>query len=145
MQMILTRRPDGFTDLSTIGDLCIDGTLDKKPFCNTLELSCRRANANGKLAIPSGRYKVIIGPTAIGNRFHPPLPYLPLLVGVPGRTGIRIHPGNGPTDLEGCIAVGLYDPAIPNFISDSRITFNKLFALLKATTEDIFITISGGL
>lgn len=141
MNLSLVRRPDGFSDLSTIGDL----SIDREPFCNTLELSCRRANPQGKIAIPSGNYKVILGPTAIGNRFKPPLPILPLLVGVPGRTGIRIHPGNTSADLEGCIAVGTYDPKTPNFISDSRKAFNKLFAILQDTEEDIWINVLGGL
>ena len=143
MELTLVRRSDGFTDLSTIGNLSVAG-IDGV-FCNTLELSCRRANADGKLAIPQGRYKVIIGPTAIGNRFKPPLPFLPLLVGVPDRVGIRIHPANSPSQLEGCIAPGTFDPTIPNFVSDSRMAFNKLFALLQSTQDDIWISVVGGL
>lgn len=141
MNLVLVRKD--FTDLSTIGELRLSGESDR--FCHTLELSCRRANPSGKLAIVQGKYKVIIGPTAIGNRFRPPLPFLPLLVGVPERVGIRIHPANKPSELEGCIAVGDYDPNEPDWISNSRPTFDKLFQLMKDAGEDIFITIVGGL
>ena len=51
-------------------------------------------------AIPEGRYAVVI-------TYSPKLKqYLPLLLGVPMFSGIRIHAGNSVKDTLGCILVG---------------------------------------
>jgi hypothetical protein len=52
-------------------------------------------------AIPTGRYKVII---AYSNRFKR---LLPRLVGVPGYSGILIHPGHYIRNTDGCLLPGL--------------------------------------
>lgn len=54
----------------------------------------------GKTAIPSGTYK--IGYT-YSPKFHR---YLPLIQGVKGFSGIRIHSGNTDKDTEGCVLLG---------------------------------------
>lgn len=54
----------------------------------------------GKTAIPCGRYKVIVTKSAKLKR------RLPILLKVPGFTGIRIHGGKNETWTEGCILVG---------------------------------------
>lgn len=65
---------------------------------------------NASHAIPSGRYRVIVTPSArasSGQLWAPTADYLlPLLQGVPNRDGIRIHAANFPDELEGCIALG---------------------------------------
>ena len=92
----------------TIGHLYIDGQY----FCDTLEpADCGlikdmplheilRAKAKGKVAIPIGCYRVFITKSV---RFGG---WLPLVYGVPGFKGIRIHAGNRPADTSGCILVG---------------------------------------
>lgn len=91
MILTLTRTssaPDG-----TLGELAIDGAFH----CYTLEPDEDRPQHP---AIPCGTYNIFITPSA---RFHR---RLPLIVGVPGRTGIRVHPGNDADDTEGCILLG---------------------------------------
>jgi hypothetical protein len=54
----------------------------------------------GKTAIPCGRYKVIVTDSFKLKR------RLPILLKVPGFTGIRIHGGKNETWTKGCILVG---------------------------------------
>ena len=109
-----------FTDESTIGTLTCDGFV-----CFSLEDTDRYLEDNpedkqyGKSAIPRGKYKIII---TYSNRFNRELP---LLISVPGFSGVRIHPGNGPQDTEGCILVG--STHSKDFVGNSRATFQKLF------------------
>lgn len=121
-----------FTEKSTVGELCVDD----KPFCFTLELP----NKDGQhgSCISAGTYHVII---TWSDRFQRAMPRL---VNVPSREGILIHWGNYPQDTEGCILVGAnHIPQLPDFIGNSRVTFNKLFPLL-AAAPSITITINGG-
>ena len=101
----------------SIGILYIGGV----PICNTLEdtdrgLDCmmstadiKRAKVYGKTAIPTGRYRVLWN---VSNTFRNrpwAKPYsgcVPLVDRIKGFDGIRIHPGNKPSDTYGCILVG---------------------------------------
>ena len=109
----------------TIGKLYINDQY----YCDTLEDKVRPEGVKiwGQTAIPYGAYKVIITHSARFNRL------LPLLVGVPMFTGIRIHPGNVAADTHGCILVGKNDAK--GQVSNSRATFNKLFELIKNETD----------
>jgi len=120
-----------FTDKSTVGDLLIDGEFE----CFTLEDCVRPAKIKGVTAIPAGTYEVVIN---FSERFKRPLP---LLLKVPDFEGVRIHPGNTDQDTEGCILVGRQKQ--PDFVGESRIAFEALFAKMQeaASREKLFIEI----
>src|SRR5690242_7467693 len=120
------------TDESTIGWLWVNGEFEGY----TLEDKVRLVKTPGKTAIPAEQYEVTIN---FSHRFGRPLP---LLLNVPDFEGVRIHPGNTDADTEGCILVG--DTKKPNFVGDSRLSFERLFGKLKtaSATEKIFIEIA---
>ena len=92
----------------TIGKLFINDEY----FCDTIEdrdrglkstMSdeyIRKKKVYAETAIPTGTYKIEM---TYSNRFKR---ILPLLVGVKGFSGIRIHRGNTDLDSSGCIIVG---------------------------------------
>ncbi len=145
MELLLKRHT--LTDVSTIGDLFVDGVKE----CFILEDPVREVYEDGdwywrsdykipeKTAIPSGRYRIIINHS---NRFDTDLP---LLLDVPDFTGIRIHPGNWAHNTEGCLLPG--QSAGDNAVWHSRDAFNPLFEKIKTAldnSEDVFITIENG-
>ena len=90
----------------------------------------------GKVAIPSGSYKVVVN---MSPRFNK---RLPLLVNVPGFSGIRIHSGNSVKDTEGCILVGWNRQK--GRVLNSRYALTLLmerFDLAAKKGEDVWITI----
>ena len=107
----------------TIGRLYIDDVF----FCDVLEDKVRDLSKEekvwGQTAIPEGTYKIIIN---YSNRFKRDLP---LLLNVPQFEGIRIHPGNTEVDTHGCLLVGINSQK--GKVTQSRITFDKLFAKIK--------------
>lgn len=117
----------------TIGRLFIDD----KYFCDTLEDPVRNLVDNnhdgdfddvgeGKIknhtAIPAGEYKII---WSYSPRFKK---YTPLLLAVPGFTGIRIHSGNTSEDTSGCILFGLNKQK--GKVLDSREWTEKIYKLI---------------
>jgi hypothetical protein len=118
------------TKQSTSGTLSIDGKFE----CFTLEDPVRDKKIAAKTAIPAGTYIVDI---THSNRFKKKMP---ILLSVPGFTGIRIHSGNTAADTEGCILVGKQKS--DDRISESRTAYNALFDKLeKAKTSGSKITI----
>ena len=85
-----------------------------------------------KSAIPEGTYRVVVTKS---RRFQK---YLPLLVGVPGFEGVRIHAGNTSRDTEGCILVG--QNLQVGKVLWSRITLEKLVKLIE-NEKEIYLTI----
>lgn len=124
----------------TVGEIAIDG----KKMGFTLEDEVREKPGQpvqkwkvaGATAIPAGEYPVQV---TMSNRFKR---LLPLLLDVPGFTGVRIHPGNSSGDTEGCILVGTTWGG-GDWISNSRAAFNGIHALINgAYTRGERITLS---
>jgi len=103
----------------TIGKLYIDGEY----FCDTLEDPPREVKIMNETAIPKGLYKVIIN---FSQRFQR---MMPLLLDVPGFTGIRIHAGNTAQNTSGCLLVG--KNKIVGQLVESRNVFDALFLLMQ--------------
>ena len=108
-----------------------------KRICDTLEPTWRDYKGGEmkipkKSAIPEGTYRVV---TTYSLRFRK---YLPLLVGVPGFEGVRIHAGNTSRDTEGCILVG--QNLQVGKVLWSRITLERLMRLIE-NEKEIYLTI----
>ena len=122
---------------ATIGELYVDG----KYVSDTLEDRVRPEGEKvyGKTAIPEGTYEVKL---THSTRFKK---ILPEILNVPNFSGIRIHTGNSSKDTEGCILVGTWDSEKEDWVSDSKVAFNKLMSLLQKAVdnkEKITITIN---
>lgn len=125
------------TNTFTIGELYIN----EKYVTDTLEDRVRPEGEKvyGKTAIPEGTYEVKLTHSPRFKRI------LPEILNVPNFSGIRIHSLNKAEESEGCIGVGEWNGKDTNWISNSRKTFNKLFALLEEANnnkEKITITIN---
>lgn len=101
----------------TIGKFYIDGVRYSESLEDTdrgltsdmpLE-EIMRIKVPGRTAIPKGRYEVVL---TYSPRFHDRSwarkynGLVPEIVGVPGYSGVRIHPFNWADESEGCISVG---------------------------------------
>ena len=105
---LIRNKPSG---KALFGQLYVDGEY----FCDTLE--------NTDYAIPTGFYRLRV---TLSPRFKI---YLPILDGVIGRSGIRIHAGNTIDHTEGCILVGEAD--LPNLrLLSSLKTLHRLCDVL---------------
>lgn len=125
----------------TEGSLFIDGEF----FCNTLELfdsglsmqdgttAIKLKKKERKICIPYGTYPVVIN---YSPRFKKALP---LLLNVPGFSGIRIHTGNTVKDSEGCILVGIKTD--DGYVAKSKETFNRLMQRIQNSSSNVTITI----
>lgn len=145
MELTVTRTH--FNEVCTLGVLTVTPEYDFHAPIYTLEDVDRRLSQTdtidhiksvkvyGKTAIPYGRYEVAI---TYSERFKRALP---LIIGVPGFDGIRIHPGNTDADTHGCLLVGYQKDAIHNQILQSRPAFAELLMLIqdRIKTEKIYI------
>ena len=123
MKLILTR-------IARKADYTIGRLEDEngKRICDTLEPTWRDYKGGElkiprKSAIPEGTYRVVVTKSQGFRK------YLPLLVGVPGFEGVRIHSGNTSRDTEGCILVG-HNLQVGKLLW-SRITLEKLMKLIE--------------
>ena len=135
MKIILNRILLGA--VATIGELFVNNNY----ISDTLEDRVRPTGEKvyGETAIPAGTYEVKL---TYSPKFKQ---ILPEILNVPNFTGIRIHPLNRAEESEGCIGVGEWNGVDSNWISNSRVAFNKLMTKLQAATdkkEKITITIN---
>ena len=147
MELVLTRIAKRKT--YTIGRLAIIKEVseeyktyeEEEYFCDTLEPTWRDYSHGGRKikgcsAIPEGRYAVVI---SYSPKFEA---WLPILLGVPNFSGIRIHAGNCSEDTEGCILVG--KNKLVGQVVDSRIWLHRLKKKIveaKDRGEPVWITI----
>ncbi len=130
-----------FTPESTIGQLYFNGALfgytledfDRDLSQNTSLEDIKKIKVPGKTAIPIGTYKMIISES---KRFSKDLP---LLLDVPGFSGVRIHSGNKASDSEGCILVG--SSFGRDVVNNSRETMRKLMGVLETCKDTQVIII----
>ena len=107
---------DTFTEVSTIGNLYLDGEW----LCDTLENPYLN-NQKNISCIPEGQYKVRLR-TA---RESATKDYLHLLVqDVPDRSLILFHSGNTAKDTRGCVLVGIGTEQ--DFVKNSRLAMDLL-------------------
>lgn len=131
MKYILTRTD--FTDLSSIGNLCVEN--GDRFFSYTLEDKDRQRQSDGSI-IPWTRDLKVPKETAIAYGTYPLITnysgrfkrVMPLLLNVPDFTGIRMHNGCSPKDTEGCQLLG-YTKEL-NFIGQSVVAFNDFMKIL---------------
>lgn len=129
-----------FGETFTVGKLFENDNF----ICYTLEDKVREITGEpvstwkvqNQTAIPVGVYPVIITMSA---RFRI---RLPLLVDVPGFSGIRIHTGNSSANTEGCILVGSTWDGKSDWIGSSKVAFSLLMPLIDQPEKDVTITIS---
>ena len=139
--MKLTLKRNIFTDESTIGELFIDGKFEcfvledrSRDLSNEMPLEIiQKIKVFGKTCIPYGSYRVHM---TFSNRFQR---ILPLIEGVKGFEGIRIHPGNNASNTDGCLLPGT--SKADNLVLHSKVAFNNLFNKIK-DEENITIEIT---
>ena len=125
--MLITFKRTTYTKNSTVSKLLVEN----KQIGWGIEDVVRPAKGKkiwGQTAIPAGRYQCVITWSPKFQR------KMPLLVGVPGYEGVRIHWGNDETASEGCLLVGKgYDMKHPDWISESRDMFAILYPQIEQT------------
>lgn len=104
---------------AVMGLLYVDGQFE----CYTLEPS---ATAKYPI-IPAGTYPIQL---LESPRFGEVTPHVQ---NVPGRSFIEIHPGNKPSDTEGCTLVG--DTTAVDWVGSSRAAFQQLMNKLTTAPE----------
>lgn len=113
MRLQLQRRAPA--EGAILGELWLDGAY----LCWTLE--------NAAHALAAGSY----GLTAYHSPYFDTV--VPLLTGTEPRSAIEIHPANWPSELKGCIAVGMTQRTTPPQVRFARIAHHLLMQKLGAS------------
>lgn len=122
MKIVQQRIPEWSTKKTTISELYVDEVFE----CHILEdfdaklEDNPKAKVYGKTAIPRGKYKIVRDKS---NRFGF---ITPRFLAVPNYVGVRCHPGNDAEDTEGCPLPGEFTVGVSDWVSNSRLAFNKL-------------------
>lgn len=125
MKLLLLRK---YLPGRTEGALIVNGG---QFVCDTLE---RARQATDHPCIPEGTYEIELYASPANHRI------VPLLLDVPGRSMIEIHPANKVSELLGCIAVG---ERSGEMVINSRATFDKLMNHVNlAATNNEYIEIT---
>lgn len=140
--MDLTLRRGPSDSVATIGELFVDGSAARA--CWTLEDPVREVpgqpvetwKIQDKTAIPVGRYRIAITDSPkFGRR-------MPILLNVPGFSGIRVHSGNTAEDTDGCILVGATRQG--DGVYQSRAAFMTLYEQLEVAllaAEEVWLIV----
>lgn len=151
-QPLPVRDGSGLTQAQDVSAPSLQGGRGESLLCDTLEppvlqmkttvsqeavlRSPEKAQSLKPFAIPEGRYAVVIS-------YSPKMQqWLPILLGVPAFSGIRIHAGNSVEDTQGCILLG--DNLKPGRVFNSRLWLHRLKKLIvdaKAHGEAVWLTI----
>lgn len=105
----------------TIGQLYIDGQL----FCHTMEPPKSATHP----CIPKGDYKVKMYPSSKFKGMRP------IILDVPGRSGILIHEGNYPSNTMGCILVGRNTKV--GMLTNSKATLLELISKINNASNTV--------
>ena len=152
MLLTLKRIPMKAGKKYQIGHLYVDGEY----FCDTIEDLDRgltqdmpladiiKIKVKNETAIPRGKYRVLMN--RISPKFSSKTYYwklckgkVPYLAQVPGFEGILIHKGVNQNSSAGCIIVG--SNTVVGQVTGSQAAFEKLYAKLKTSTDNIWIEI----
>ncbi len=147
MTIELTRHT--FTDKSTIGMI----SINQKTWCSIedkdrgldqqMPLSeIQKIKVYGQTCIPYGRYRIAITQSARFTRLKKKPVFTPEILNVPGFAGIRIHPANYASQLEGCVAPGTGKST--DMVTNSRTAYGEILAIINTAIkagEEVWINI----
>ena len=139
-----------FTDTSTIGTMVLGQknwhTIEDKDRGLTQQMTLSQVQAikvYAQTCIPYGMYKVLITQSARFSKKQKRPVFTPEIINVTGFTGIRIHPANYASQLEGCIAPGR--TVSKNMVGMSKIAYQEVLELINTSLksgEDVWIEIT---
>lgn len=152
MEIILTRKV--FTEEATFGEIRIGDDIwysledHDRGLDDTMSLDqIASLKEYGKTCIPYGTYKVVITQSARFTKMKRKPVFTPQLLNVKGFDGIRIHPANFASQLEGCIAPGLKFDEVLGMMKNSRDAYNEILSHINVAVKQgelVTITINKG-
>jgi hypothetical protein len=139
MELFVLRKE--FSEECTISELVVDHRIlriiedkDRGLYQTMSEDEIAAIKVYGKTCIPYGRYEIVITQSPRFTKLRKKPVFLPQLLDVKGFSGIRIHPANYASQLEGCLAPGLRSTA--NSVIDSRKAHEFLFEKINLSIRD---------